>query len=414
MTEPAGKILIVASMPKTSFSGGRYHTLMLAKCLAREGYRVEILTNNFPQMWGELEGIPDFGKVKFSVSATFDLQSLGEAKVDHILCIPDLGWTRSFSASLESKLKYRASLTLLNFESPNWFNSLSEFQRPWYLWWPWWITSMGSDRILSSTNEGNRFAKKYFWLASKKSFRSIPAPINTFALTQALKSSSVRNHGQASIFIPTRIRGGDHKGVHEFQDILALVPAGTRISILSDEPENPILKNLSTEFSARGVELRLLTGVSEIEKFENYLAADITLFPSKFEGFGYPPIESIASGTPVLAYGLNVFRETLGDLVLSVDSRSPAALAEALCEILDKGRERISVIEAETVARKYSPESVASQLSNHFQSITRVSRSSFLMCRFSLLLLAVLSTLRGSLVKFRKWSLKFAKPNRSI
>lgn len=413
MRQPRGTILIVATMPKTGFSGGRYHTLLLAKCLAREGHRVKILTDNLPQMWGELEAIPDFGNVEFSVSPTFDFRSIGEAKIDHVLCIQNLGWARDFLASLESKVKFRASMTLLNFESPNWFNSLSEFRIPRYLWWPFWIVSLGSDRIISSTHEGTQFAKEYFWLASKKSFRTIPAPINSYALRQALKSSSTRPHSQTNIFIPTRIRGGDHKGIHEFHKILRLVQPGTRVTILSDDPKNLVLEKLTAELFARGIEVKLLTDISEVEKFETYLDSDITLFPSKFEGFGYPPVESIASGTPVVAYGLNVFKETLGDLVASVDSLSPDGFSRAVVEALKKKKQRIRALDAKAVAVRYSLEVVASQLSSHFESITFVKRSSLLACRFSIVIIGLLYRIRSFLGEFRKWLLEFVQPNQS-
>jgi glycosyltransferase involved in cell wall biosynthesis len=42
-------------------------------------------------------------------------------------------------------------------------------------------------------------------------------------------------------------------------------------------------------------------------------AADMVLLPSRKEGFGYPLIEAVNSGIPVLASSIPVFRELLGD-----------------------------------------------------------------------------------------------------
>ncbi|WP_445262939.1 MSMEG_0565 family glycosyltransferase [Pseudokineococcus sp. 1T1Z-3] len=64
-------------------------------------------------------------------------------------------------------------------------------------------------------------------------------------------------------------------------------------------------------------------------------AAGALAFPSTKEGFGMAPLEALAAGVPVVARGLPVLREVLGDAVLYGDD--PPALAAALRTALDGG-----------------------------------------------------------------------------
>jgi glycosyltransferase involved in cell wall biosynthesis len=61
-----------------------------------------------------------------------------------------------------------------------------------------------------------------------------------------------------------------------------------------------------------------------------YAAARVFAYPSLYEGFGIPPLEAMACGTPVVASTAGALPEVLRDAALLVDPRSTSALAEAL------------------------------------------------------------------------------------
>ncbi|MCI0413127.1 glycosyltransferase family 4 protein [bacterium] len=50
-----------------------------------------------------------------------------------------------------------------------------------------------------------------------------------------------------------------------------------------------------------------------------YRAADLFIYTSEYEGFGLPPLEAMASGTPVVASDIPIFREILADAALLVN-----------------------------------------------------------------------------------------------
>ncbi|MGZ8165189.1 MAG: glycosyltransferase, partial [Methylobacter sp.] len=51
---------------------------------------------------------------------------------------------------------------------------------------------------------------------------------------------------------------------------------------------------------------------------DEYRKADILLFPSRFEGFGYAPVEAMACGTPVVTTNCSSLTEVVKDGVTGI------------------------------------------------------------------------------------------------
>jgi glycosyltransferase involved in cell wall biosynthesis len=73
--------------------------------------------------------------------------------------------------------------------------------------------------------------------------------------------------------------------------------------------------------------------------------ARVFVYPSHYEGFGIPPLEAMAAGTPVVAAKTAVLRETLGERARWVHPDDPDGLASALGEHFE-GRPDDAVIAA--------------------------------------------------------------------
>ncbi len=65
--------------------------------------------------------------------------------------------------------------------------------------------------------------------------------------------------------------------------------------------------------------------------------ASVLAFPSVYEGFGFPPLQAMAAGVPVVATAVGAIPEVVGDGALLVDGGKPEELAEALTHVLDGG-----------------------------------------------------------------------------
>ncbi|MDP9354983.1 MAG: glycosyltransferase family 4 protein, partial [Chloroflexota bacterium] len=65
-----------------------------------------------------------------------------------------------------------------------------------------------------------------------------------------------------------------------------------------------------------------------------YSAADLFVYPSLYEGFGLPPLEAMACGTPVITSDVSSLPEVVGDAGLTVPPTDEMALAEAMRRVL--------------------------------------------------------------------------------
>ncbi len=70
--------------------------------------------------------------------------------------------------------------------------------------------------------------------------------------------------------------------------------------------------------------------VREAELVELYRTAAALVFPSLYEGFGYPPLEAMACGCPVACASGSSLPEIVGDAAILFNPRDPAAIAEAI------------------------------------------------------------------------------------
>lgn len=93
-----------------------------------------------------------------------------------------------------------------------------------------------------------------------------------------------------------------------------------------------------------------------------YGAAEIFAFPSLYEGFGWPPLEAMACGTPVICSNASSLPEVVGEAAVSVDPRDERAWTEAILRLAgdadlrrslrESGRRRAALFSWERCARE--------------------------------------------------------------
>jgi glycosyltransferase involved in cell wall biosynthesis len=74
--------------------------------------------------------------------------------------------------------------------------------------------------------------------------------------------------------------------------------------------------------------------------------AGIFVFPSRYEGFGLPPLEAMRLGVPCIVSDAGALPEVCGDAALKVSPDDGFALAQAIERLLDDGAERERLVAA--------------------------------------------------------------------
>jgi glycosyltransferase involved in cell wall biosynthesis len=108
---------------------------------------------------------------------------------------------------------------------------------------------------------------------------------------------------------------------------IALVVAGTVIAGRTDFPETVARLGLEGR-------VRVLGYVPDRDLPGLYGGAAAFVYPSFYEGFGFPPLEAMACGTPVITYRATSLPEVAGDAAILLDPPvSPDTLASAITRV---------------------------------------------------------------------------------
>lgn len=81
-------------------------------------------------------------------------------------------------------------------------------------------------------------------------------------------------------------------------------------------------------------DIKFLGFVEASDKCPLYNLAEVFAFPSFYEGFGFPPLEAMACGTPVVASFASSIPEVVGEAGILVDPYDTAQISEALANVL--------------------------------------------------------------------------------
>jgi glycosyltransferase involved in cell wall biosynthesis len=99
----------------------------------------------------------------------------------------------------------------------------------------------------------------------------------------------------------------------------------------------PRFPDLKAEIAARpelGQWIRWIGPVDEADKPSVYRMARAFCFPSRYEGFGFGPLEAMACGTPVIAANASSVPELVGEAAYLVDPDDSRALGGAIIAVM--------------------------------------------------------------------------------
>lgn len=173
-----------------------------------------------------------------------------------------------------------------------------------------------------------------------------------------LERISVTPHGVDPMFSPGE-RGGHTYvlfvgAVQERKNPLAALEAARAagLPLVVAGPRRDT--ELARELARRGADVRGY--VTQAELADLYRSAACLVMPSRYEGFGLPVLEAMASGTPVVAAPDPALREVAGDAAVFVEpERLPDGIREAIVDrqrLVAAGLERARLFSWDETARR--------------------------------------------------------------
>ncbi len=120
-----------------------------------------------------------------------------------------------------------------------------------------------------------------------------------------------------------------------------------KLCIVGEAPDTraPAFQRILEEARSQPASVCYTGRRSDAELRSLYSAAFAFAFPSLYEGFGFPPLEAMYCGAPVLASDRTSIPEVCGDAPLYFDPLSPASLRVVVERILGDPGLRASMIE---------------------------------------------------------------------
>ncbi|MBN2566869.1 glycosyltransferase family 4 protein [Candidatus Woesearchaeota archaeon] len=311
------RILLIARNLSRYYGGGDYSVFKFCEALARQGHEIWIYSiNRLPFMAGSEQWFRYqryVGEIPRFFPGIWILNSVWEGlndrlfdlrcRKEHFDCV--IGYQRT-SAVKAHRIATRinaVSVTFI-FETPDWYAQLTgdTDERVQDEWVQFREVAKKSDILIANSRLTALNASK--WLNRKVDAVILPGIDKVPDLPSVVERCQI-------IYIGRLYRT---KNVDDLLKALSLIPKGKRpgVVIVGDGPERAVLQKLAEQLS---IDSKFLGRISDEEKWRVISESMFLVFPTSFEGFGMPPMESLALGKPCIATDLPIFRSVYGNYI---------------------------------------------------------------------------------------------------
>ena len=222
-----------------------------------------------------------------------------------------------------------------------------------------WTAAHKSDRIFTVSEQSKRDILKFFRVAPEKIVVTPNAIDDRFSIPPSeehvIQTRERYQLSHAYLLYVGNIK--PHKNLERLVEAFHMVREQGRpeleLVIIGDEISK--LQSLRRAVHKHQLHryVRFLGFVPDKTLAVLYRLASVFVFPSLYEGFGLPPLEAMASGTPVVTSNVSSLPEVVGDAAVLVDPYKAEAIADGILQVLrsthlreelkERGFERVKV-----------------------------------------------------------------------
>ncbi|MFZ9521135.1 MAG: glycosyltransferase family 4 protein [Silvanigrellaceae bacterium] len=141
----------------------------------------------------------------------------------------------------------------------------------------------------------------------------------------------------------------------------------TRLTVVGCE--NPLFADIGINRQDVGNDVDFRGYISDRELAELFGSVRALVYPSFYEGFGFPPLEAMAAGTPVVTSRTSSLPEVVGSAALLVDPYSSEDIAQKIAQALDPEVAGKLVEQGNAQVRKFSWDKVGEHMINIYSEI---------------------------------------------
>ncbi|MDH3649509.1 MAG: glycosyltransferase family 4 protein [Saprospiraceae bacterium] len=154
-------------------------------------------------------------------------------------------------------------------------------------------------------------------------------------------------------------------------EAMSKLQAGERLPLLVIGSHGDDYKNVLSQISKYGLRdwVHFLSAIENEQLHIFYKLARALIYPSLFEGFGIPIVESLRCGTPVITSSISSMPEAAGPGALYIDPNDSDALAQHMLAIRQHSTYEVLSTAGQKHVEQFSPDNVGKQVLDLYQEL---------------------------------------------
>lgn len=195
-------------------------------------------------------------------------------------------------------------------------------------WRPKKIALGQADHIICSSDKTQRDLAKYYNFDLKKT-SVVYQGVNEYENPQGIQ----HNKHKYLLYVGSRLKYKNFDNLLRALSINKQILEDFKLICFGEERINPIEKELIKKLDLNEKNILFISG-NDLMLREYYLKSTALIYPSKNEGFGFPPLEAMSFGCPVITSNNSAIIEATNLLDYSFDPNSPRDMAVKIENII--------------------------------------------------------------------------------